>query len=120
MKTLKFFMIMFLTIGINISTNAQTDKNSATDLTKTESFKVFGNCGMCKSRIEKAAREEGAENASWDSKSKLLTISYIPSKTSTDKLQKKVAAAGHDTEKYKATDEVYNSLPGCCHYERVK
>jgi Cu(I)/Ag(I) efflux system membrane fusion protein len=27
-----------------------------------------------------------------------------------------VAKAGHDTEKYKATDKVYNDLPGCCKY----
>ena len=34
--------------------------------------------------------------------------------------EKKIAAVGHDTEKYLADDKVYEKLPGCCHYERKK
>ena len=49
-----------------------------------------------------------------------VTVTYNPAKTGKEALSKKLAAAGHDTEKFKAPDEVYNSLPGCCHYERQK
>jgi hypothetical protein len=33
-----------------------------------------------------------------------------------DSLHKRVAAVGHDTEKFKAPDSVYASLPKCCLY----
>jgi outer membrane receptor for ferrienterochelin and colicins len=50
----------------------------------------------------------------------MLTVTYDPSKTSRDKLSKKLASVGHDTEKYRAPDDVYDKLPACCHYERAK
>ena len=31
-----------------------------------------------------------------------------------DSLQRRIAAVGHDTEAYKATDDVYGALPACC------
>jgi hypothetical protein len=99
---------------------SQQKSNSESKTMKTESFKVSGNCGMCKERIEKAAKEEGAETASWDVKTKQLSVTFNPSQTSIDKLSKKMASVGHDTEKYKAPDDVYSKLPGCCHYERAK
>jgi copper chaperone CopZ len=87
---------------------------------KTESFKVWGKCGMCKARIEKTVKAEGATSASWDEKTQLLAVTYDPAKTNKDELSKKLAAVGHDTEKYKAPDAVYAKLPGCCHYDRSK
>ena len=92
----------------------------AGDTVKTESFKVWGECGMCKTRIENTVKAGGATAALWDSKTQLLTVTYNPEKTGKEALSKKLAAAGHDTEKFKAPDEVYNNLPGCCHYERQK
>jgi hypothetical protein len=50
----------------------------------------------------------------------MLAVTYDPAKTNVDLLSKKLAAVGHDTEKYKATDDAYNKLPSCCHYERAK
>lgn len=85
---------------------------------KTDTIKVSGECGMCKSRIQKALKLEGISSAIWDTETKLLTVTYSSDKLSNDDIQKKVAAVGHDTEKYKAVDVVYNKLPGCCKYER--
>jgi len=118
MKTIKLFIALALLFAIGTTVSAQTGVSSSGP--KTESFKVSGNCSMCKSRIEKAAKEEGATAAEWDSKTKMVTVTFNPSKTSLDKLAKKFASVGHDTEKYKADDKVYASLPECCHYERVK
>ena len=119
MKTIKLFLAasLFLVIAANVSSQPAA-KDSGKQ--KTESFKVWGNCGMCKDRIEKAAKEEGATSASWDVKTKMLTVIFDPSKTSVEALDKKLASVGHDTEKYKADDKVYASLPGCCKYERTK
>ncbi len=74
---------------------------------------------MCKARIEKAVSVEGVAKADWNSKTKMLAVTYNPSKTSVDAISKKAAEAGHDTEKYKADDKVYDALPGCCHYPRA-
>jgi periplasmic mercuric ion binding protein len=119
MKTMKLFFAVVLLMAIGANLNAQTDKKASTKQT-TESFKVWGNCDMCKDRIEKAVKEEGATSASWDDKTKMLTVTFDPSKTNVDKLDKKLASVGHDTEKYKADDKVYAALPGCCKYERAK
>jgi len=34
--------------------------------------------------------------------------------------EKRIKKAGHDTPHFKATNEVYKELPGCCHYDRKK
>lgn len=112
MKTLKLFLVIALAVVFSGSLNAQAGK------LKTETFKVLGNCDMCKNRIESAVKNEGAVTASWDAKTKMLAVSYNPSKTNADELAKKIASVGHDTEKYKADDKTYNSLPGCCKYDR--
>ncbi len=78
--------------------------------------KVFGSCGMCKNRIEKTLKISEVTKASWDKKTKMLTVSYKSDAMTADSLQKLVASVGHDTEKFSAPDSVYNKLPGCCLY----
>ncbi len=86
---------------------------------KTE-FKVYGACGMCEARIEKAAKSvDGVTAADWNRETKMLTIEYDADRVNLDDVHKKIAKAGHDTEKVRAKDEVYKSLPACCHYERA-
>ena len=87
--------------------------------TITETFAVSGNCGMCKSRIEKAAKEAGATDASWDQSKKTLTVSFSAEASSVAKIQQKVAEVGHDNAGFRASDEVYSKLHGCCKYERA-
>jgi len=87
----------------------------------TETFKVFGNCGMCKRKIESAASEvEGIQYANWDVASKAMTVKYKPGAVQLDDLKAKIAAVGYDSETHRAPDEAYNSLHGCCQYERPK
>jgi hypothetical protein len=83
-------------------------------------FKALGNCGMCQKRIEKSLTIKEVSSAWWDKKSKLLTVKYDASAITLDSLQQRVAAIGHDTEKFKAPDTVYESLPGCCLYRNDK
>jgi copper chaperone CopZ len=86
---------------------------------KTEKIKVYGNCGQCKTRIEKAAKSvSGVTKASWEAKDEILTVTYDPAKTTTQKIEDAVAKVGHDTDKVKATDKSYDALPGCCKYDR--
>lgn len=88
---------------------------------KTEKFKVYGNCGMCETRIEKAAKAvPGVETANWDKETKMIEVTFDDSKTDTDKIELAIAEVGHDTVKHKAKDSVYDELPECCLYEREK
>ncbi|MEX2427542.1 MAG: cation transporter [Bacteroidales bacterium] len=86
---------------------------------KTEKFEVKGNCGMCETRIEKAALSiDGVKTADWNKETKKIEVSFDESKTDLHKVHKAIAKAGHDTKMHKAKDEVYNKLPGCCKYDR--
>ena len=85
--------------------------------TKTEKFKVFGSCGMCENRIEKAATDvEGVTSADWNKETKMLEVSFDSEKVKIEDVHIAIAKVGHDTEKEKADDNVYNALPGCCQY----
>jgi copper chaperone CopZ len=110
MKTLKIVSILTVaTLAINVSFAQQTK----------ETFKVSGECGMCKSKIEKAAKSAGASFAEWSVDKKTLTVKYNSTSTNTAKIQESIAKAGYDTPKFKATDEAYNNLHECCKYERT-
>jgi periplasmic mercuric ion binding protein len=110
---MKKLAILSMAIGAFLTGNKVQAQDS-----KTETFKVFGNCGICKKRIEKATAGEGITKADWNVDTKIMTVSYDPSKITNEAIQKKIAAAGHDTEKQKAADAMYNKLPGCCQYDR--
>lgn len=107
MKTLKYILAAIIAVTFSVNSFAAS---------KTETIKVSGNCESCKVRIEKAATTEGVTKATWDAKTKNLSLVYDDTKVKSDDIQKKIAAAGHDTPKYKATDKAYNALPGCCKY----
>ena len=103
------------------SSETLTESKSET-LTKTHVMvKVAGECEMCKDRIETAAKSvKGVQTADWSVEKKMLDLTFDNKQTSSDAVQKAVSAVGHDTEKFKAPDEVYKNLPECCLYERFK
>jgi mercuric ion binding protein len=124
MKSMNYFttaiFVIFLAIGANALAQDSNTAAKGSSTIKTASFRVWGNCDMCKNRIETALNIEGVKKATWDKNTKTATVTYDPSKISIDTMQKKVASVGHDTEKYKAPDEVYSKLPACCQYDRKK
>jgi cation transport ATPase len=80
-------------------------------------FEVKGNCAQCQTRIEKAAKAiDGVTEARWNKADGMLSLVYDNKKTSPEKVQKALAAVGHDTGKFKADKAVYDKLPGCCKY----
>ena len=88
---------------------------------KTEKFKVYGNCGMCETRIEKAVKAiDGVSAADWDKKTKMIDVTFDGEKTNLDKIHQAIADVGHDTDLKKADDKTYADLPGCCLYDRKK
>jgi copper chaperone CopZ len=82
----------------------------------SKTFKASGNCGLCKNRIESALEVRGVNKAEWDMTTGAVTVKFNPKVTNLEELQQLVADAGHDTGLVKASDEVYEQLPACCHY----
>lgn len=98
----------------NASTSTVVQKSKADN-----EFYVKGNCASCKARIEKAAKDAGANSAEWSAEKQSVVLNFDSNKTSADKILKKIADVGHDNEKYTSTDNVYNNLPSCCLYDRT-
>jgi len=98
--------------------NKQT-KTNADETLKQVVINISGNCDMCKDRIETAAKSvKGVKTANWSPENHQLQLRFNNQLTSSDAVQKAIAAVGHDTEKYRAPDSVYNALPSCCLYRK--
>ena len=110
MKTRK----MLLLVGLMIMTTTVFAQKK-----KTEEFKVYGACGMCETRIEKAAAAvPGVLKSAWSSETQMLEVTYKTKNAKAIDIHKAVAKVGHDTDLAKAEDAVHVKLPGCCKYER--
>ena len=48
----------------------------------------------------------------------MLTVTFDEAKVKIEDIKIAEAKVGHDTDTQKASDEVYNALPGCCQYTR--
>ena len=109
-----FKNIMLATfILLSIAVNSQI-KNA-----KTETVKIYGNCGMCETKIENAGNIKKVAKVDWDQDSKMATLTYDTTKTNADEILKRIALAGYDSDKFLAPDDVYDNLHGCCQYDRV-
>lgn len=86
---------------------------------KTETVKIYGNCGMCETTIETAGNIKKIAKVDWDKDTKMATITYDSTKTNQDEILKRIALAGYDSDKFLAPDDVYSKLHGCCQYDRV-
>lgn len=95
-----------------IQSNAQI-KNS-----KTETIKIYGNCGMCQTKIENAGSIKKTAKVNWNVDTKMATLTYDATKTNQDEILKQIALAGYDSDKFLAPNDVYSKLPGCCQYDR--
>lgn len=103
-------IIMLLSFTIS---NAQI-KNAT-----TENVKIYGNCGMCKTTIEKAGNLKKVATVDWNKDTQMATLTYDAKKTNQDEILKRIALAGYDSDKFLAPDDVYENLHGCCQYDRV-
>ena len=105
------FIIAVIAISFSVTAQNKTIKTS---------FKVSGNCGMCKERIETALDSKGVKMAEWNVDTKMLLIVYDSSKINESQIRAKIVAVGHDVENDKSPDSVYVNLPSCCLYRENK
>src|SRR4051812_28594970 len=94
----KIFLYSALLLFAGLSLDAQSGKKAI----RKQAFHVQGNCEMCKSNIEKAARGKGVTAANWDAKTKILEIVYDTLRTNVAAIQRNIAYAGFDNEGYLA------------------
>ena len=124
MKNIILSFIFLLAISLTSCSYKSKNQTSTTsevskEITPKEiSFGVRGNCGMCKTTIEKAATNlDGVSSASWNVDQKTIVVSYDSSSMNEMSIHDAIAASGYDTEKVLGNLDAYNSLPGCCQYD---
>lgn len=83
----------------------------------TTSFKVYGNCEMCKKNIEAALDQKGVKKAVWNQETKMLEVKYDSAKVSIEQLHKYIQKAGYSTDRVKADEKAYKELSPCCQYK---
>ena len=106
-RIINLLIIMVLSVSTLIAGESQIKK---------ESFKVSGECEMCKKRIEASVKVDGVQAAQWNPDTKVMKVKYDAGKISIEKIHQLIAAAGYDTDKEKANPSAYSSLPQCCQY----
>ncbi|TAF45251.1 MAG: DUF3347 domain-containing protein [Sphingobacteriales bacterium] len=111
MKSIKILMVITALLSFT-ACNAQI-KNA-----KTESVKIYGNCEMCETTIEKAGSFKKVAKVDWNRDTKMATITYDAKITNKDEILKRIALSGYDNEKFLAPNNVYAKLDECCQYER--
>ena len=110
-KVILFFCVAIMALGLN---TASAQKATL----KTETFKVSGNCEMCQSTIEKAAKGvKGVSAASWNKDTKIIKVSY-DSKVDVKTIHQAIANAGYETSLVKANEKSYAKLSPCCQYKK--
>lgn len=116
MKTITKFLFMLFALAVTACGSGQSGSEAAVNSNAT--FKIWGNCEMCKETIEGSLKVAGIKTADWNKDTKLMTVAFDSTKITLDQIEKNVAAVGYDTEKYKGDDHAYAGLPECCQYER--
>ncbi len=119
-KIVKIGLLSALTLlGVNQIALATTNMEVVHGNHKTETFKVYGNCGMCEKTIEASLKNvKGIEKADWNKETKMMEVTFDLELISLKEIKQKIADVGYDTDEVRATDDTYNGLPGCCQYER--
>ncbi|PKH66378.1 hypothetical protein CXF59_10485 [Flavobacterium sp. ALD4] len=106
--------LMAITLLLSAVVSTAQIKNA-----KTDTVKIFGNCGMCESKIEKAGTQKNIAAVDWDKDTKMATLIYDSKITNKDEILKRIALVGYDSEEFHAEEAAYSALPGCCQYDRA-
>lgn len=109
MKKVSLFLMAVAVVLVSGTLAAQTPKTAEIKI------KTSAQCSMCKETIEKAmAFEKGVVKADLDVETKVLTVTYKPSKTTPETIRKAVSAVGYDADEVAADPKAYQNLSNCC------
>lgn len=110
LRATAWLVIAVLLSSINVSAQIKNEKSLT--------VKINGNCGMCKSTIEKAGNNKNLAQVDWDKDTKIATLKYNSEQTNPEEILKRIALAGYDNELFLAPEAAYDKLDPCCQYER--
>jgi periplasmic mercuric ion binding protein len=118
MKTIKkltlsgfIAIIMILTVKTGIA----QDTGTAEIKIKTSAI-----CDMCKETIENhLAFEKGVKKSVLDVKTKIITVTYNPEKTTPEKIRLAISKSGYDADDVMADAKAYKKLDDCCKKGKV-
>src|SRR3970040_1424460 len=99
-------IVMAITVLLSITVANAQIKN-----TKTETVEIYGNCGMCKTTIEKAGNLKKVAQVDWNKDTQMATLTYDSQKTNQEEIVKRIALAGYDSNSFLAPDAAYDNLP---------
>ena len=72
-------------------------------------------CDTCVETVRKAVEKvEGVKSISIDLEKKMAHVRFDPAKTSQEKIEQAIAAAGYDANQTKRDEIAYAKLPQCC------
>jgi copper ion binding protein len=76
-------------------------------------------CNTCVETIQKALEKvEGIRSVSVELKGKTAHVEFDPAKTSLEKIENAIAAAGYDANETKRDEKAHAGLPMCCRSAR--
>lgn len=84
MKSFKRMLVVVFAISISTLYGQRTGQ------LQTDLIKLYGECEMCENRIQKELKTEGISTTTWNTDTKLLTVTYNPKTISNDDIQKKI------------------------------
>lgn len=113
MKLLNFIAATVVATLFSFNCTAQNIANA-----KTETVKLYGNCRMCEKTIEKSRHPKRRSQSRLGHGHQNGENHLRQHQTTLDDVLKRIAAAGYDSDQFRATDEAYNNLHGCCQYDR--
>jgi mercuric ion binding protein len=116
MKSITKFLLLLL--GLTFAACNSSGFDPSVTANSNVTFKIWGNCEMCKETIEGSLKVEGIKAADWNKNTKMMTVAFDSTKITLDQIGKNIAAVGYDTEKYRGDDKAYAGLPECCQYQR--
>ena len=101
-KVVKIGLLSALTL---LGVNQLAMANSTTKIEvvhgdhKTETFKVYGNCGMCEKTIEGSLKNvKGIDKADWNKETKMMEVTFDPEVITLTEIKQKIADVGYDTD----------------------
>ncbi|MBL0128296.1 MAG: heavy-metal-associated domain-containing protein [Flavobacteriales bacterium] len=118
MKPLNLFLALPLLAFATSSSAQDRPRLGGIENAITVTVRINGDCDMCKTRIDKVGSVKGEAAVDWDTDAKTASVTYDSTRTDLDAILQRVADAGYDTERFRATDPAYRALPGCCQYDR--
>src|SRR3954468_587121 len=109
LKSILLFSVVAMLVIVSKNVNAQNAANAEIKI-KTSAI-----CDMCKETIEKnLAFEKGVKKSVLDVDTKIVTVTYNPSKTNPDKIRKAISKIGYDADDIPADPKGYKKLDDCC------